>query len=83
MELPPWHEEKRDPVVLDNILKKDAPPIHEKWSEEYRDLVKQCLTRDEVARPTVTQIMEHPFLNGAEGHKSEFTETIVKYLAEA
>ena len=40
MVLPPWHEEKRDPVVLDNILNKDAPAIDSKWSEDYRDFVK-------------------------------------------
>lgn len=32
------------------------------WSEDCRDFLKQCLTRDPAKRPTATELLNHPFL---------------------
>ena len=42
---PPYISEPQGRVIF-NIVKKETPQISERWSQEYRDFVKYCLTKD-------------------------------------
>jgi serine/threonine protein kinase len=42
------------------------PPIKAKWSEEFRQFVKLCLTKDQNERPSAADLLRNPFLMGAE-----------------
>eukprot|EP01002_Notosolenus_urceolatus_P014493 NODE_604_length_1928_cov_6.856307_g483_i0.p1 GENE.NODE_604_length_1928_cov_6.856307_g483_i0~~NODE_604_length_1928_cov_6.856307_g483_i0.p1 ORF type:complete len:395 (+),score=64.40 NODE_604_length_1928_cov_6.856307_g483_i0:711-1895(+) len=50
----------------------------EEWSEEARDLVTKCCTRDPTLRPTASQVLEHPWLQQA---KSSAAQTDVQRIA--
>ncbi|CAG8517022.1 4583_t:CDS:2 [Paraglomus brasilianum] len=45
------------------IINEDPPSLPaDKFSEDSRDFVAQCLNKDPQARPTYAQLLEHPFL---------------------
>jgi serine/threonine-protein kinase 24/25/MST4 len=64
---PPYISEPQGRVIF-NIVKKDPPPIKPRWSPEFKDFVKLCLTKDPAARPSAFELMKHPFLEGANSH---------------
>jgi len=41
----------------------DADP---KWSEQFRDFLSKCLTKDEGGRPSCKELLEHPFVSSAD-----------------
>lgn len=46
-------------------IPRNPPPClrqPEDWSHEFNDFVRQCLIKDFEARPTVAQILTHPFI---------------------
>lgn len=47
---PPYINEPQGRVIF-NIVKKDTPPIGQRWSAQFRDFVKQCLVKDAHNRP--------------------------------
>lgn len=64
---PPYISEPQGRVIF-NIVKKDPPPIKPRWSSEFKDFVKVCLTKDPALRPSAFELMKHPFLEGANSH---------------
>jgi serine/threonine protein kinase len=54
--------------VIFNIVKKDPPPINKKWSANFQDFVKKCLTKDPNNRPEAKALLDHPFLKNADSH---------------
>ena len=49
---PPYIREPQSRVMI-NIITRDPPPqISTRWSEPFRDFVKQCLTVDVEQRPS-------------------------------
>jgi serine/threonine protein kinase len=53
-----------------------------KWSHNMRDFVKVCLTKDPRQRPTVDELLSHPFMSKmdyAKG-KDNYLEILKKYL---
>jgi serine/threonine-protein kinase 24/25/MST4 len=42
---PPYINEPQGRVIF-NIVKKDTPAINGRWSNDFRDFVKQCLVKD-------------------------------------
>lgn len=47
------------------MLDSDPPclPDDQGFSEDFKDFVKRCLTKDYKQRPKYNQLLEHPFLN--------------------
>ena len=54
--------------VYDAIVDLEVPPV-EGRSAEFNDLISQCLTKERSQRPKIAELLEHPFLDGAESHK--------------
>lgn len=62
---PPYiHEQQKR--ILFNILNNEVQPISAKWSEEFRDFVAQCTTKDPEKRASCADLLAHPFLRNAE-----------------
>lgn len=60
---PPNHE--MHPMrVLIKIQKADPPHLDDvrKWSKTFQDFLRLCLTKDPEKRPTVEELLQHPFL---------------------
>ena len=62
--------------VLYNIVTKEPPGIRTKFSKDFRDFVKQCLTKDPEKRPSAADLLHHKFMTNASSHKTEFKEFI-------
>lgn len=60
----PYKDCKTDFEVLTKVLDSDPPSLPDDagFSEEFRDFVKRCLTKDYRQRPKYLQLLEHPFL---------------------
>jgi serine/threonine protein kinase len=58
---PPYISEPQGRVIF-NIVKKDPPPINKKWSANFQDFIKKCLTKDPANRPEAKVLLDHPFL---------------------
>lgn len=46
-------------------IPRNPPPClrqTQEWSNEFHDFIRQCLIKDFEARPTVTQMLRHPFI---------------------
>jgi len=48
---PPYMNEQQAKVLY-NIVSKEPPSIRNKFSANFKDFVKQCLTKDPEQRPT-------------------------------
>jgi mitogen-activated protein kinase kinase 7 len=61
----PYKDCKTDFEVLTKVLDSDPPslPDNQGFSEEFKDFVKCCLTKDYKQRPKYNQLLEHPFLS--------------------
>ena len=44
------------------ILTMTPPEIEKKWSNDMREFVKICLTKDPKERPSAEELLEHPFM---------------------
>jgi len=66
----PYKDCKTDFEVLTKVLDSDPPklPDDQGFSEEFKDFVKCCLTKDYRHRPKYHQLLEHPFLKYNERH---------------
>ncbi|XP_052772331.1 serine/threonine-protein kinase 10-like isoform X2 [Mya arenaria] len=64
---PPNHE--MHPMrVLIKIQKADPPSLDDKrkWSANFHDFLKRCLTKDPEQRATALELLQHPFLQNVE-----------------
>ncbi len=77
---PPYISEPQGRVIF-NIVKKDPPPINQRWSADFKDFVKQCLTKEPNLRPDAEQLLKHPFLAKADSHQLEFAESVKGFLS--
>ena len=59
------------------ILTMNPPEIdNKKWSQNMRDFVRICLTKDPKERPSAEELIEHPFLADEKSREIGKAETI-------
>uniref|UniRef100_A0A8C5XEH5 non-specific serine/threonine protein kinase n=1 Tax=Microcebus murinus TaxID=30608 RepID=A0A8C5XEH5_MICMU len=66
-------------------IPRNPPPtlLHpEKWSEEFNHFISQCLIKDFEKRPSVTQLLDHPFIKGAHGKVLFLQKQLAKVLQD-
>ena len=78
---PPYIREPQSRVMI-NIITLDPPSISTRWSEGFRDFVKQCLTVNPEERPSAEQLLAHPWLSGASQCKGEYANMVSTYVTE-
>lgn len=63
---PPYHELSPMRVLL-RIQKSEPPHLDRpsKWSKEFNDFIRLCLTKDPNQRPTAAELLQHPFVRNA------------------
>lgn len=81
----PYKDCKTDFEVLTKVLDSDPPalPDNEGFSDDFRDFVKRCLTKDYRHRPKYLQLLEHPFLNYHESKRVDVPEWFHRTTREA
>jgi len=78
MGVPPYSHLPPYPAML-KITQQDPPNVPEsKFSAEFRDFIRQCLTKNVNARPRVGELLSHPFLA-----KSQKVATLVPLISAA
>ena len=65
--------------VIKNILRGPTPTISDTWSDSFKDFVAKCLIKDPSTRPTASTLLDHPFLEGAESYRNEFTQLVAQH----
>ncbi|KAM5265182.1 myosin-IIIb [Hipposideros larvatus] len=66
-------------------IPRNPPPtlLHpEKWCEEFNHFISQCLIKDFEKRPSVTQLLDHPFIQGAHGKVLFLQKQLAKVLQD-
>ncbi|CAL4981379.1 unnamed protein product [Urochloa decumbens] len=59
---PPWSQYEGVAAIFKIGNSKDIPDIPDHLSSEAKSFLKLCLQRDPAARPTATQLLDHPFV---------------------
>ncbi|XP_059179297.1 uncharacterized protein LOC131958339 [Physella acuta] len=61
---PPWsHMNPMAAIFAIGSPNRPVPTLDEKFSQNARDFVCQCLTRDQDARPSAADLLDHPFIS--------------------
>lgn len=60
---PPYYRENPVSVAM-KIPMQPAPRLEGGYSTEFKDFVQQALTKDPDLRPSVSELLDHPFLQG-------------------
>lgn len=68
--------------ALFNIVTKEPPTLKKKFSKEFKDFVKQCLTKQPEDRPSASQLLQHPFVKDAQQHQELFCDFLLKWAKE-
>ncbi|XP_045416245.1 myosin-IIIb [Lemur catta] len=66
-------------------IPRNPPPTllyPEKWCEEFNHFISQCLIKDFEKRPSVTQLLYHPFIKGAHGKVLFLQKQLAKVLQD-
>ncbi|KAM5280123.1 myosin-IIIb [Ctenodactylus gundi] len=66
-------------------IPRNPPPtlLHpEKWCEEFNHFISQCLIKDFEKRPSVTQLLDHPFIKEAHGKVVLLQKQLAKVLQD-
>ncbi|KAM4869550.1 myosin-IIIb [Urocitellus parryii] len=66
-------------------IPRNPPPtlLHpEKWCEEFNHFISQCLIKDFEKRPSVTHLLDHPFIKGAHGKVLFLQKRLARVLQE-
>ena len=72
--MPPYSDMPPQRVLM--LIPQNTPPTLEgNFSPQFRDFVSQCLTKDPVARPSATALLQHPFVKSARRK-----EPLVQYI---
>ncbi|XP_066201675.1 myosin-IIIb isoform X3 [Saccopteryx leptura] len=66
-------------------IPRNPPPtlLHpEKWCEEFNHFISQCLIKDFEKRPSVTQLLDHPFIQRVHGKVLFLQKQLAKVLQD-
>ncbi|NP_620482.3 myosin-IIIb isoform 2 [Homo sapiens] len=66
-------------------IPRNPPPtlLHpEKWCEEFNHFISQCLIKDFERRPSVTHLLDHPFIKGVHGKVLFLQKQLAKVLQD-
>ncbi|XP_045874168.1 myosin-IIIb [Meles meles] len=66
-------------------IPRNPPPtlLHpEEWCEEFNHFISQCLIKDFERRPSVTHLLDHPFIKGAHGKVLFLQKQLAKVLQD-
>jgi mitogen-activated protein kinase kinase 7 len=79
----PYKDCKTDFEVLTKVLDSDPPSLPEDqgFSEDFKDFIKRCLTKDYRQRPKYNQLLEHNFLKNIKAtdvHVAEWFHNVAK-----
>jgi len=79
---PPFHEMTPMRVLL-KIQKSDPPRLDHpnRWSKEFNDFLKHCLVKDPHKRPSVEDLLKHPFIREAID-KKPLLDLLAEFKAE-
>jgi len=79
---PPFHEMTPMRVLL-KIQKSDPPRLDHpnRWSKEFNDFLKHCLVKDPHKRPSVEDLLKHPFIREAVD-KKPLLDLLAEFKAE-
>lgn len=72
---PPYMNEQQARVLL-KIVRNEPPPINNRFSKEFKNFVKICLTKDPAKRPSARELLDHPFMQKANTYKPEFKKFV-------
>ncbi|XP_066468288.1 myosin-IIIb isoform X3 [Tiliqua scincoides] len=64
-------------------IPRNPPPTllqPEKWSRGFNNFISQCLIKDFEKRPSVTHLLEHPFIRQAHGKDMELQKQLVDLI---
>ena len=81
---PPYLNQPQTQVCY-MILTMNPPEIDPvKWSANMRDFVKVCLTKDPRERPSVEELLKHPFMSKMdyEKGKEEYLYVLKKFMEQ-
>ncbi|XP_006972464.1 myosin-IIIb [Peromyscus maniculatus bairdii] len=73
------------PVKMLFKIPRNPPPtlLHpEAWCEEFNHFISQCLIKDFEKRPSVTHLLDHPFIKGAQGKVLFLQKQLAKVLQD-
>jgi len=73
---PPFVNLQDEQKVHFHILTHEMPEIDARWSDNFRDFVGQCLTKDATQRATAAELLQHEWLEDAGNSKTAFKEFI-------
>ena len=58
------------------IVRNEPPPINNRFSNDFREFVKLCLTKDPAKRPSAKELLEHKFMQKANNYKEDFVKFV-------
>nr|XP_040037000.1 serine/threonine-protein kinase 10 [Gasterosteus aculeatus aculeatus] len=70
-QIEPPHHELNPMRVLLKIAKAEPPTLEQphKWSKDFKDFLKKALDKNPETRPTIAQLMEHPFVKSVTSNR--------------
>ncbi|XP_032871794.1 myosin-IIIa isoform X3 [Amblyraja radiata] len=68
--------------ALFKIPRNPPPKLHqpELWTETFNDFITQCLIKDFELRPTVTELLEHPFIRQIQGKEKALQKQLMELI---
>jgi serine/threonine protein kinase len=60
--------------LLGHIVEGEAPRLPAAFSNEFRDFVAKCLVKDPSARPSMANLLEHPWITAAASQPIDMAE---------
>eukprot|EP01084_Bolivina_argentea_P261543 442019_1 len=75
---PPYSNLPPYPAML-KITQQDPPNVPESFSKEFRDFIRQCLTKDVSKRPRINELIKHPFIKKGATKTSHLISLIQKH----
>jgi serine/threonine protein kinase len=76
--IPPLIEEQPHKAAF-RIVNDPPPKLSrpDQWSPQFNDFLARCLTKNPDKRPTAAELLEHPFVKGADGQTKELLELLL------